>query len=95
MFRQYINKNHVEAEIDILEDIIIINRVSVEHGYRGTGLFKTFLNNLQNKLKKDIELECFFTLVPMYVHLGFENLGESDADGYHLMKRRYDYNTDK
>ena len=79
--------NKVEIDYKVCDEVIFINTVSVKHEYRKQGVFKKLLNHLQYTYNKPIMLECFHTLVPMYKHLGFDDLGESDDQGYHLMKR--------
>lgn len=77
----------VEIDYKVCDEVIFINTVSVKHEYRKQGVFKELLNYLQSIYNKPIELESFHTLVPMYKHLGFDDLGDSDGQGYHLMKR--------
>lgn len=79
----------VEIDYTICDDVIFINTVNVKYEYRKQGIFKNLLNQLQQIYQKPIALESFHTLIPMYIHLGFEDLGESDDSGYHLMKRNY------
>ena len=79
--------NKVEIDYKVCDEVIFINTVSVKHEYRKQGVFKELLNYLQSTFNKPIELESFHTLLPMYKHLGFDDLGESDGQGYHLMRR--------
>ena len=80
--------NKVEIDYKVCDEVIFINTVSVKYEYRKQGVFKELLNHLQSTYNKPIVLESFHTLVPMYLHLGFEDLGESDDQGYHFMKRK-------
>ena len=69
--------------------VIFINTVYIEPKLRGQGRFKQVLIDLQKIYKAPIELEAFHTLVPMYEHLGFKDMNETDDQGYHLMRRDF------
>ena len=79
----------IDINYDVCEELIFIHTVHINHEYRGQGRFKQLLNNLQSQYSKPIELECWPTLIPMYLHLGFKDLGECNWDGYHLMRKEY------
>jgi hypothetical protein len=62
---------------------LFINTISVRHAERGKGLFHKFINELKQEYAV-ILLECWPTLIPMYMHLGFEVL-HGEYDGYYEM----------
>lgn len=74
---------------EINSNVLLINTIEVGYRFRKQGIFKEFLNELSKEFKM-IELECFPTLISMYEHLGFEDLGEIDDEGYHLMRKNHD-----
>lgn len=80
---------HLNVSYSESNDSIYIYTIDVDYKFRNQGIFKNFLNELSKEFKV-IELECFYTLIPMYEHLGFEDLGEVDDEGYHLMRRNRD-----
>lgn len=68
---------------------VFIDTLTIHEKYRHQGLIRTILKKLILIYKMDIYLLSWITLVPMYLHLGFEDLGE-DMDGYHEMKLKID-----
>ena len=80
----------IDTTYSVSESNIYISLIRVNKPYRRLGLFKRYLNILQIKYNKDIVLEAFNTLVPMYKHLGFKE-EETSEDGYTAMVRTKDY----
>lgn len=81
--------NIIDIDYEVCNEVIFIRTVSINHEHRSKGIFKHLLDKLQAEYSKPIELECWPTLIPMYLHLGFKDLGECDWEGYHLMRREY------
>ena len=78
---------YIEIDYDELCDNgLTINVIRLDEPYRGKGLFKQFINELM-KTYSFISLSCWPTLIPMYKHLGFEEVG-MECDGYMAMIRK-------
>jgi len=75
---------------DTCDGGIYLMNAEVENGYRGRGYFKKLIEKLLESYEY-IECECFWTLLPMYIHLGFIDKGPCDEEGYHeIIKYRND-----
>jgi predicted GNAT family N-acyltransferase len=86
-----ISINNVELDYTVTSmGVLFIHHAYLEFKLRGNGCFKEALNKIQEMHKLPIELESFHTLVPMYEHLGFKDMDETDDQGYHLMRRDYE-----
>lgn len=82
--------NEVELDYTICSNgVLFINTAYLEPHLRGQGRYKECLRLLQKVYAAPIELESFETLVPMYEHLGFKDMNETDDQGYHLMRRDF------
>ena len=78
---------YIDIDYDELCDNgLAINAIRLDVPYRGKGLFKKFLNDLMEEYSF-ITLVCWPTLIPMYKHLGFEEVG-MEYDGYMGMIRK-------
>ncbi len=62
---------------------IVVMSVVVHPDYQCSGmagrLMRAFITQMQRMHKQDIYLICQESLIPMYVHFGFELLGKSDS----------------
>ena len=73
-------------EGDIVDDYLHIYIFQIQPKYRGKGMSYSVWKQIQEKYKMDIILEAFFTLIPYYTKMGFNNLGASDDQ-----ERYYDF----
>ena len=55
----------------------------IQPKYRGKKMSYSVWKQIQEIYKMDIILEAFFTLIPYYTKMGFNNLGASDDQGYY------------
>ena len=62
----------------ISEHEILVERINIHRQYRGRGYLKRIFNNLCKEFTSSIALECCYDLVPMYRHIGFFSLIETD-----------------
>ena len=89
---QIYEKDHVVIRYRMTEgsfgSCISIDSVFVEPGFRGEGRYRSSLDELQELYDLPIVLESFETLVKMYEHHGFQNIGMCHPDGYYEMIRR-------
>lgn len=64
-------------EGNITGDHLHIDIFRIQPRYRGKKMSYSVWKQIQEKYKMDITLEAFFTLIPYYTKMGFNNLGAS------------------
>ena len=76
-------------EGNITGDHLHIDIFHIQPKYRGKKMSYSVWKQIQEKYKMDITLEAFFTLIPYYTKMGFNNLGASDDQGYYNFILKY------
>lgn len=81
-FRDMLISNKIyTVDYSITNDVIFINNININFGYRNRGYCKRIICGILTKYGKPIHLLCFPTLYQFYRKLGFEYVC-NHVDGY-------------